>query len=115
MAENGRFAKLSCEQVPSQNGTDAGAIDIKFKQLVAHPKNIGTTQTVEGVLHPNGAIEGEITEVDTGKTILHARSDGTGLVAVPTAGKQEPLSEIATRALNEPAQACKRMLNLAPG
>lgn len=114
MADNGLWAKLSCEEVPSSN---KGAPDIKFEGST-RPNNSGsatTTTTISGVLHPDGRIEGEVTAMDDGKVTLKANTVGGGIVNIPAAGPQLPLSDVARTALEPAAKACKQSLYVVPG
>ena len=115
MAQNGLFAKLSCEEVPNINGTT----DVKFEGST-RPDNSapgGTTTTIGGTLHPDGTVEGEMTQTDNGHTQIYANTDGFGFQTIPIVDEKKPdsFAEMAKENLAPAAKACKKALSFVPG
>jgi hypothetical protein len=112
MADNGLWAKLSCEEASDgRGGTD---IKIVGSTRPTQENGLGTTTQVAGTLHANGQIEGEVAQSDNGAAELLARTDGTGFTSVPLPSDQT-LADVAKSALEPVAKACKRALSSVPG
>lgn len=112
MADNGLWAKLSCEEVSDgRGGTD---IKLDGSTRPTQENGLGTTTHVTGTLHADGQVEGEVAQFDNGAAELSARTDGTGFTAVPLPSNQT-LVDVARNALEPVARACKRALSSVPG
>ena len=116
MAGNGLWASMSCEEVPDGKG----GVDINVKgatKPVPEQNGSTTTTTINGVMHADGRVEGEVVLTHNGSVQSIASTNGTGMRTVPFVNEKGdvPLSEEARDALSGPAKACKTGLGLVRG
>ena len=99
-------------------GSPGGGSGASTPTVVTNATNGSTTTTtINGVMHADGRVEGEVVLTHNGSVQSIASTNGTGMRTVPFVNEKGdvPLSEEARDALSGPAKACKTGLGLVRG